>query len=113
MKPYDDKAIFDTQTSRMKLITLTWTRSDVDVEEERRGSKREAKGKLNIHVHGSVHLGDAYIRLKVQRDAHRFVCTCILYFTMFALYVSGAIYTLHQEDKLQSTAVGMHNYYGM
>jgi hypothetical protein len=52
-----------------------------------------------------------YIRLKVQRNAHGFVC--ILYFTTFALYVSGAIYTHHQEHKLQNTAVGMRKCYGM
>jgi hypothetical protein len=51
-----------------------------------------------------------YIRLKVQRDAHGFVC--ILYFAVFALHVSGAIYTHHQEHKLQITAVGMRNCYG-
>jgi hypothetical protein len=48
MKPYDDKAVSDTQTSRMKLMTLTWTRSDVDVEEERRGSRGEAIVKLHL-----------------------------------------------------------------
>jgi hypothetical protein len=38
---------------------------------------------------------------------------CILYFTLFALHVSGAIYTHQQEHKLQSTAVGMRNCYGV
>jgi hypothetical protein len=52
-----------------------------------------------------------YIRLKVQRDAHGFVR--ILYFTIFALHVSGAIYTHHQEHKLQSTAVGMRDFCGI
>jgi hypothetical protein len=59
-----------------------------------------------FNVHGSVHLGNVYIQLKVQ-DAHGFVF--ILYFTTFALHVSGAIYTHHQEHKLQSTAVGMRD----
>jgi hypothetical protein len=62
-------------------------------------------------VHGSVYVGNVYIRSKVQRDAHGFVC--ILYFTVFALHVSGAIYTHRQEHKLQSTAVGMRNCYGI
>jgi ABC-type maltose transport system permease subunit len=53
-----------------------------------------------FNVHGSVHLGNVYVRLKVQRNAHGFVC--ILYITMFALHVSGAIYTLCQEHKLNS-----------
>jgi hypothetical protein len=64
-----------------------------------------------FNVHGFVHLGNVYIRLKVQRDAHGFVC--IFYFTVFALHVSGAIYTYHQEHKLQSTAVSMRNCHGM
>jgi hypothetical protein len=38
---------------------------------------------------------------------------CILYFTIFALHVLGAIYTHHQEHKLQSTAVRMRDCYGM
>jgi hypothetical protein len=42
--------------------------------------------------------------LKVQRDAHGFVL--IIYLNMFALHVSGAICTHHQEHKLQITAVG-------
>jgi hypothetical protein len=50
-----------------------------------------------------------HIRL-VQLDAHGFAC--ILYFTIFALHVSGAIYTHHQERKLQSTAVGTCDCYG-
>jgi hypothetical protein len=54
---------------------------------------------------------NVYIRFKVQQDAHEFLC--ILYFTIFALHVSGAIYTHHQEHKLQSTAVGMRDFYGM
>jgi hypothetical protein len=66
-----------------------------------------------FNVHGSVHLGNVnvYIRLEVQRDAHGF--ECILYLTIFALHVSGAIYTHHQEHKLPSTAVGMRDCYGM
>jgi hypothetical protein len=38
---------------------------------------------------------------------------CILYFTMVALHVSGAICTHHQEHKLQSTAVGTCDCYGV
>jgi hypothetical protein len=62
---------------------------------------------VGFNVHGSIHLGNVYIRLKVQQDAHGFVC--ILYFTIFALRVSGAIYTHHQEHKLHSTAIGMRD----
>jgi hypothetical protein len=52
-----------------------------------------------------------YVRLTVQLDAHVFIC--VLYFTLFALHVSGAICTHPQEYKLQSTAIGMRNGYGM
>jgi hypothetical protein len=38
---------------------------------------------------------------------------CILYFTILALHVSGAIRTHHQEHKLQSTAVGACDCYGV
>jgi hypothetical protein len=40
---------------------------------------------------------------------------CILYYTtlVLALHVSGAIYTHHQERKLQSTAVGTCDCYGL
>jgi hypothetical protein len=41
MKPYDDKAVSDTQASHMKIMTSTWTRSAGDVK-ERRGSGEEA-----------------------------------------------------------------------
>jgi hypothetical protein len=34
---------------------------------------------------------------------------CILYFIILALHVSCAIYTHHQENKLQSTAVETRN----
>jgi hypothetical protein len=64
-----------------------------------------------VNVSGSVHLGNMYIRLRVQQNAHWFVR--ILHFTIFALHVSGAVYTHHQEHKLQSTAVGMRDCYGM
>jgi hypothetical protein len=56
-------------------------------------------------------MNDVYIRLKVKRDSHGF--ECILYFTIFDLHVSGAIYTHHQERKVQSTAVGVRDCYGM
>jgi hypothetical protein len=32
----------------MKVMTFTWTRSEGDVEEERRGSGEEAKGKIHL-----------------------------------------------------------------
>jgi hypothetical protein len=49
-------------------------------------------------VHGSVHLGNAYVRLKVQLDVLGF--KCILYSSLFfALHVSVAIYTHPQEHK--------------
>jgi hypothetical protein len=38
---------------------------------------------------------------------------CILYSSIFAVHVSGAICTHPQEHKLQSTAIGMRNGYGM
>jgi hypothetical protein len=49
-------------------------------------------------IHGSVHLGNVYVRLNVQLDAHVFIC--ILYSCIFALHVSGAICTHPQEHKL-------------
>jgi cytochrome b561 len=52
-----------------------------------------------------------YIRLEVQRDAHGFFS--MLYFTILALHVSGAICTHNQEHKLQSTAVGTCDWYGV
>jgi hypothetical protein len=52
----------------------------------------------NRHIH---------VRLKVQLDAHGFIC--ILYSSVFALHVLGAICTYHQEHNLQSTAIGMRN----
>jgi hypothetical protein len=38
-------------------------------------------------------------------------CLCILYYTILALYVSGAICCHNQELKLQSTAVGTRDCY--
>jgi hypothetical protein len=38
---------------------------------------------------------------------------CILYYTMLALHVSGAICTHHQEHELQSAAVSTCDYYGV
>jgi hypothetical protein len=38
---------------------------------------------------------------------------CILYYITRALHVSGAICTHHQEYKLQSTAVGTRDCYGV
>jgi hypothetical protein len=68
-------------------------------------------GYFAFDVQGFVHLGNVYVRLKFQLDAHVFICT--LYFARFALHVSGAVCTHHQEHKLQSTAIGMRNGYGM
>jgi hypothetical protein len=48
-----------------------------------------------------------HVYVQTQLDVHGFVC--ILYFTLFALDVSGAVFTHHQEHKLQSTATGMRN----
>jgi hypothetical protein len=36
---------------------------------------------------------------------------CILYYTILAVHVSGAICAHHQEHKLQSTAVGTCDWY--
>jgi hypothetical protein len=52
-----------------------------------------------------------YVRLEVRLDAHGFVY--ILYFTIFALHVSGAICIHHQEHKLQRTTIGVRNVNGM
>jgi hypothetical protein len=38
---------------------------------------------------------------------------CMLYFTILALHVSGDICAHHQEYKLQSTAVGTRDCYGV
>jgi hypothetical protein len=38
MKALDVKAVSDTQTSHMKVMTFTWTSSKVELEEERGGS---------------------------------------------------------------------------
>jgi hypothetical protein len=65
-------------------------------------------------VHGSVHLGNVYFRLKFQLDVlvHEFICV-VYYPIFFALHVSGAICTHPQEHKLQSTALGVCNGHGM
>jgi hypothetical protein len=63
-------------------------------------------------VHGSVHPGNVYVQLKVELDAH--VCICILYSSLFlALHVPGASCTYPPEHKLQRTAIGVCNVYGM
>jgi hypothetical protein len=38
---------------------------------------------------------------------------CILYYTTLTQHVSGAICTHHQENKLQSTAAGTRDCYGV
>jgi hypothetical protein len=70
-----------------------------------------AVGPGKFDVRSSVHLGKVYVRLKVQTDVHVFVC--ILNFNIFALRVSCAVCTHPKEHKLQSTAIGMRNGYGM
>jgi hypothetical protein len=52
------------------------------------------------------------VQLKVQLDVHLFIyilCSSIF----IALHVSGAIYTHPQEHKLQRTAIGVRNGFGM
>jgi hypothetical protein len=61
-------------------------------------------------VHCSVHLGNVFVRLSIQLDAH---CMYSLFLYIFALHVSGAICTHPQEHKLQITAIDMCNVYGM
>jgi hypothetical protein len=63
-----------------------------------------------FYVHISVHLGNVHVQFTVQPDAH-YMYALFLY--IFALHVSCAIYTHPQEHKLQSTAIGMCNGYGM
>jgi hypothetical protein len=48
-------------------------------------------------VHGSVHLGNIYIRLQV-RDAHSFFMCSLLHYACFTCF------GCYQEHKLQSTA---------
>jgi hypothetical protein len=56
--------------------------------------------------------GKVYVQLKVQLDVHLFIC--ILYSSLFlALHVSGAFCTHPQEHKLQRTAIGVCNGFGM
>jgi hypothetical protein len=63
-------------------------------------------------VHGSVRHGNVYGQLKGQLDIHVFIC--ILYSSLFlALHVSVAICTDPQEHKLQCTATGLCNGFGM
>jgi hypothetical protein len=61
-------------------------------------------------VHGSVHLGNVYVRLRVQLDT-QYMYSLFLY--ILAVHVSCAICTHPQEHRLQSTAIGMCNGYGM
>jgi hypothetical protein len=53
----------------------------------------------------------SYIQLKDQRDAHEIFS--ILYYTVFALHVSGTICTNHQELKQQSAGLGTCDCYGV
>jgi hypothetical protein len=53
-----------------------------------------------------------FVQLGVQLDVQGIIC--ILYSSIFyALHVSGAICTHPQEHKLQRTAIGVCNDYGM
>jgi hypothetical protein len=66
---------------------------------------------VGFGVHGSVHLGNVYVQLKVQLDV---LFICIHYSSLFlAVHVSGAICTRPQEHKLQRTAIGVCNGFGM
>jgi hypothetical protein len=51
-----------------------------------------------------------YIDCKSDEMHTDFLC---VYSTILALHVSGAICTHHQEHKLQSTAVGTRDCYGV
>jgi hypothetical protein len=68
-------------------------------------------------VHGSVHLGNIYIYIYIfdckSNKIHMDFFICILYYTILALRASGAFCTHHQEYKLQSTAVGTRDCYGV
>jgi hypothetical protein len=41
-------------------------------------------------VHGSVHLANVYVRLRVQLDAHGFIC--IFYSAIFLLYMFRVLF---------------------
>jgi hypothetical protein len=57
-------------------------------------------------------LPNSYVQLKVQLNVHVFIR--ILYSSLFlALHVSCAICTHPQEHRLQGTAIGVCNVYGM
>jgi hypothetical protein len=64
-------------------------------------------------VHGSVHLGNIYIYSISSPTRCTWIFLFILYHTILALHVSGAIYNHNQEHKLQSTAVSMRDCYGV
>jgi hypothetical protein len=51
-------------------------------------------------VHGSVHLGYVYVRLKFQLDVHRFIC--ILYSPIFFVYVFRVLFA-PETCKLKNT----------
>jgi hypothetical protein len=52
-----------------------------------------------------------YVQLKVQLDV---LFVCIIYSSLFFdLHISGAICTHPQENKLQRTAIGVCNGFGM
>jgi hypothetical protein len=67
---------------------------------------------MNFDVHGSVHLWQCVCSIESPTR-----CTWIyiysLFLSIFALHVSVAICTHPQGHKLQSTAIGVCNGYGM
>jgi hypothetical protein len=63
-------------------------------------------------LHGSVHLGNMCIFDCKSDDMHTDLL-CIIYYTVLAVRVLGAICIHNQEHKLQSTAVGTCDCYGV
>jgi hypothetical protein len=62
---------------------------------------------LHMNSHNYIYIFDC----KSEKMHTDFLC--ILYYTTLALRVSGVICTHHQEHKLQSTAVGTRDCYGV
>jgi hypothetical protein len=54
-----------------------------------------------------------FYRFDCKSDEMHTDFLCILYYTILALHVSGTICTHHQEHKLQSIALGLHDCYGV
>jgi hypothetical protein len=64
-------------------------------------------GNVQEHIYIYIYL------LECKSDEIHTDFLCILYYTIVALHVSGAICTHNQEHKLQSTAVGTRDCYGV